>query len=33
VGADFLTIIEDMAPAGRENVTLVGGITETESEG
>jgi type VI secretion system protein ImpA len=32
VGADFLTIIDDMAPAGRDNVTLVGGITETESE-
>ncbi|MFP4044330.1 MAG: type VI secretion system protein TssA [Rhodosalinus sp.] len=32
VGADFLTIIDDMAPAGRDNVTLVGGIAETESD-
>lgn len=32
VGADFLAIIDDMAPAGRENVTLVGGLSEMEHE-
>lgn len=32
VGADFLTIIEDIAPAGREQVTVVGGIMEDEGD-
>ena len=30
VGADFMTIITDMAPAGLENVTYIGGIEEAE---
>ncbi|OIQ33093.1 MAG: type VI secretion protein [Alphaproteobacteria bacterium MedPE-SWcel] len=30
VGADFLTIINDMAPRGLENVNLVGGIEEED---
>lgn len=30
VGADFLTILQDLAPAGTENVRLVGGIAEDE---
>jgi type VI secretion system protein ImpA len=30
VGADFMTIINDMAPAGVENVTYIGGIVEAE---
>ncbi|SHH01058.1 type VI secretion system protein TssA [Marivita hallyeonensis] len=31
IGADFLTIINDLAPLGVENVNLVGGISEEES--
>ncbi len=30
VGADFLTIINDMAPRGMENVSIVGGIDEDD---
>lgn len=30
VGADFLTIMQDMAPAGIDNVHLIGGIEENE---
>lgn len=30
VGADFLTIIKDMAPDGRSNVNVVGGISDDE---
>ncbi|NNE52593.1 MAG: type VI secretion system protein TssA [Sulfitobacter sp.] len=32
IGADFLTIMNDMAPLGVENVNLVGGIEEDYSE-
>ncbi|RVT84130.1 type VI secretion system protein TssA [Rhodobacteraceae bacterium CCMM004] len=32
VGADFLTIVEDMAPLGIDNVKLIGGIVDEESE-
>ena len=32
VGADFLTIIKEMAPDGIQNVHLIGGITETEDD-
>lgn len=30
VGADFMTIMKDMAPAGVENVTYIGGIEDVE---
>lgn len=32
VGADFLTIIKEMAPDGLSNVHLIGGITEDEDD-
>ena len=32
VGADFLTIIKEMAPDGVQNVHLIGGIVETEDD-
>ncbi|WP_299044441.1 type VI secretion system protein TssA [uncultured Tateyamaria sp.] len=32
VGADFLSIVKDMAPSGIENVNLIGGIAEEEQE-
>lgn len=32
VGADFLTIIKQMAPDGIQNVHLIGGITESEDD-
>ena len=32
VGADFLTIIKEMATDGMQQVHLIGGITETEAE-
>ena len=32
VGADFLTIIKEMAPDGIQNVHLIGGIVETEDD-
>ena len=32
VGADFVTVLKDMAPDGVENVYLVGGITEDDSD-
>ena len=32
VGADFLTIIKEMAPDGLSNVHLIGGIVETEED-
>lgn len=32
IGADFLTIVNDIAPLGLENVNLVGGIEEDYSE-
>ncbi len=32
VGADFLTIIKEMAPDGLSNVHLIGGITEEEED-
>lgn len=32
VGADFYTIIKDMAPDGRENVKTVGGLVDDEAE-
>jgi len=32
VGADFLTIIKEMAPEGLSNVHLIGGIIETEDD-
>lgn len=33
VGADFLTIVKDLAPSGLDNVKLVGGITDEEESG
>ena len=33
IGADFMTIVNDMAPAGADNVRLVGGIEAPESGG
>lgn len=30
IGADFMTIVEDIAPGGIDNVRLVGGITDEE---
>ena len=31
VGADFLTIIKDIAPGGMDNVTLLGGVSDEEA--
>nr|WP_242500566.1 type VI secretion system protein TssA [Tropicimonas sp. IMCC6043] len=33
VGADFITIVKDLAPNGLDNVKLVGGITEDDGSG
>ena len=30
VGADFMTIMKDMAPGGIESVMMIGGITEDD---
>jgi type VI secretion system protein ImpA len=32
VGADFMTIINDLAPLGADNVKVVGGIADEASE-
>ena len=32
VGADFMEIINDLAPSGVDNVKLIGGVTEEETE-
>ena len=32
VGADFMTIMKDMAPAGLDSVMMIGGITEDEDD-
>jgi len=32
VGADFMTIMRDMAPAGMDSVMMIGGISEDEAE-
>ena len=31
VGADFMEIINDLAPSGVDNVKLIGGVTEEET--
>ena len=32
VGADFMTIMKDMAPAGLDSVMMIGGISAEEDE-
>lgn len=32
VGADFMTIMKDLAPAGLDSVMMIGGITETDDD-
>ena len=32
VGADFMTIMKDMAPAGLDSVMMIGGITENDND-
>ncbi|MDZ4136484.1 MAG: type VI secretion system protein TssA, partial [Paracoccaceae bacterium] len=32
VGADFMTIIRDMAPDGRDNVKLIGGLGDDDDD-
>ena len=31
VGADFMTIMKDMAPAGLDSVMMIGGISEDDT--